>query len=565
MVNRLRLQVLVAIVGLVAIAIALAYFFLVITPVQEPAPGGTYIEGVVVDTTAGVTLNPLYAPTNSLSQDVTTLLFSGLTRSVSQPKSSDPGQTIVPDLADRWTVSADGRSWEFHLRSDARWQDGMPITARDVVYTIGLLKSADFRGERSRAAIWQDVEVSRLGDYSIRFQLSQPNPAFLSYTTLGLLPAHKLDGKAKPEELGSNSLEFNQAPVGNGPYELAPGGLASDGITLIANPLYFGKKPFLDKVWFRFYPSGNAALSALQANQIDGVSQVTADELKRRDALKNVTSVTAPRSLNTFLFLNLQRQALFGQKEVRQAFDYAIDKTALVDKNLTGQATVSYSPILSSSWAYKPDINHYGYDPTRAKKLLDDAGWKIVRNGVRERNGQQLVFELLIDNSPDRQNVANAITENLKAIDVQVYLRVAGSRQDFENALNSSTYDVALFTNQGIPNDPDPYFSWHSNYAQAGNNHLNYANWKSDQADQLMEKARQTNDQAQRRDLYAQWQTLWADELPSIPLYCTTYNYLVSNRVYGVDPQDFKVINLPSDRLQDIGSRYIFFNTKFSS
>ena len=565
MVTRLRLQAFVAIVGLFAIAAALAYFLLVVTPVQEPAPGGTYVEGVIVNSTDGIIFNPLYAPTNSFSQDVTTLIFSGLTRSVNNPDNNDPGQTIEPDIADSWTVTPDGRSWEFHLRHDARWQDGTPITAKDVVYTIGVLQSDDFKGSRTLAAPWKDVKVTRLGDYSVRFDLSQPDPAFLSYTSLGLLPDHKLNGKAKNSELASNNLDFNRAPVGNGPYEIAPGGLAADGVTLIANPLYFGQKPYLDKVWFRFYQSGNAALSALQANQIDGVSEVTSDELAKLNSLKNVTQISAPQSLNTYLFLNLQRDSLFGQKEVRQALDYAINKPALVKDALSGEAQVSYSPILSSSWAYKSDINQYSYDPAHANQLLDAAGWPVLRNGVRERNGQQLVFELLINDTLTQQAAANAITDDLKAINVQVYKKVIVSLPDFETALSASNYDAVLFTIQGIPNDPDPYNTWYSNYAQAGDNHLNFANWKSDQGDQLLEQARQTMDQSKRRDLYLQWQTLWADQLPSIPLYTSTYNYLVSNGVYGVNPKDFKVINSPSDRLKDITARYIFFDTKFSS
>ena len=565
MINRLRLQVFVAIIGLFAVAVALAYFLLVVTPTQEPAPGGTYVEGVIVDSTTPITLNPLYAASNSLSQDVTTLLFSGLTRSVSNKNTSDPGQTVEPDLADRWTVSPDAKIWEFHLRYDARWQDGTPVTARDVVYTINLLKNDDAGVSRELATPWKQVEVSRLGDYTVRFGLQQSSPFFLNYTTVGILPAHKLDGKVKVADLGNGSLEFNRAPVGNGPYELAPGGLASDSVTLIANPLYYGKKPYLDKVWFRFYPSGNAALSALQANQVDGVSRITSDELKRLETVKNVTEIKAPRSLNTFLFLNLQRNALFGQKEVRQALAYAINRPALVEKALAGQGQPSYAPILPTSWAYKADLNQYAFDPARAKKMLDDAGWKVIRNGVRERNGQQLVFKILVDSTSNKQAVADQLAENLKAIDVFVSKDTAPSVKDYATALNASNYDAVLVTTQGELNDPDPYKTWHSSYATDGNDHFNYANWKLDTADQLLEKARGTVEQAKRRDLYNQWQTLWADELPSIPLYYDTYNYLVSNRVYGVDQQDFKVINQPSDRLKDISSRYIFFSTKFSS
>lgn len=550
-------------VGLFAIAFALAYFLLVLTPTSEPAPGGTYVEGVVVDATLAVTINPLLAPADSLSQDVASLLFSGLTRSVPGKNASEPGQVIVPDLADRWTSTPDGAIWDFYLRQDARWQDGTPVTARDVVFTVNLLKSDDFPGGRDLTTLWKQVEVSRLGDYQVRFRLQQPWPAFLNYTTLGLLPAHKLDGKVKPADL--THTEFNQAPVGNGPYELAPGGLASDGITLIANPLYQGKKPYLDKIWFRYYPSASAALSALQANQIDGVSQVTADEVDRVSTLRDITEVSVPRARNTFVFLNLQRSALFGQKEVRQALAYAINRPELISKALSGMGQVSSSPILASSWAYKPDIKIYNYDRAKAEQMLEAAGWKVNRDGIRERNGQPLIFQLLVDDTPDKRAVAAQIADDLRAVQVVVKVDVATSLPDLDKNIRDGSYDALLFTEVGALNDPDPYTNWHSSYAEPGDNHFNLANWRLDRADQLLEKARVTVNQADRAKLYAQWQDIWADELPSIPLYTSTYSYIISNRVGGVQPDSPKVLNIASDRFKDITSRHIFTNTLFGS
>ncbi len=551
-----------ALVGLFAIAIALAYFLLVVTSVNEPAAGGTYVEGVVLDANAGVSINPLFAPANSLSHDLTDLVFSGLTRSLPGRNQNEPGQIIAPDLAERWSASPDGKTWEFQLRQDARWQDGAAITSQDVVFTVNTLKSDDLPAVgRELSTLWKQVEVSRLGDYTVRFRLEQPWPAFLNYTTLGILPAHKLAGKVKISEL--LRADFNQAPVGNGPYQLAPGGLSSAGVTLITNPLYFGKKPYLDKIWFRFYPSASAALTALQSNQIDGVSQVTSDEVKRLATIKNVTEISAPSPRNTFLFFNLQRTTLFGQKEVRQALAGAINRQELIDKALAGQAAPSYSPVLSSSWAYKQDIKTYPYNVEGARNLLDGAGWKIAREGIRERNGQQLVFKMLVDDSPDKRAVAAYIAESLRAIEAAAQIDIAPSARELDAALKSSSYDALIFTVQGVFNDPDQYVNWHSSYADPGDNHYNFSNWRLDRADKLLESARITVQQEDRRKLYLDWQQIWADELPGIPLYSSTYHYVVSNRVGGVQRQNLKVINMASDRLKDISLRYIFTTTRF--
>lgn len=564
MTNLLRLQIFVALVGLFAVGIALAYFLLVVKPSTVPSPGGTYVEGVVLDNNTQVIINPLLAQTDSFNQDLSRLLFSGLTRAVPGNTTEQGGQFVEPELAERWQVSADGKEWEFYLRRNLRWQDGTPLTARDVVFTYNLVKQEDFPGPRSLRLLWKDVEVTRLGDYGVRFRLTEYRASFVNYTTLGILPAHKLEGKFKVGDL--QRIEFNKAPLSNGPFMLAPGGLANDGVTLIANPLYHrDKKPWLDKIWFKFYPSTSAALSALQDNQIDGVAQVTQEELERLPANDNITEITAPRGRNTFLFLNLQKQNLFGQKQVREALSHAINKTELIDKALKGQAFVSSSPVLSSSWAYKPDIKTYDFDVAKAERLLEEAGWKNNRDGIKERNGQTLVFKILTDDTPDKRAVAAYIAENLRAIEVVAQIEIAPTAQDLQTAIFAGNYDALLLTVEGALNDPDPYQNWHSSYAATGSNHFNYANWQVDRADRLLEQGASTSVLAERRKIYQQWQDIWAEELPSIPLYVSSYQFALSKRVNVLEPErkDLKIINLASDRLYDLPFRYIFTSTRF--
>jgi peptide/nickel transport system substrate-binding protein len=564
--NLLRLQVFVALVGLFAVAVALTYFLLVVTPTSEPAYGGTYVEGVVVDQNAQIAINPLLAQSNSFNQDLSRLVFAGLTRTVPGSAPDQPGQFVEPDLAERWQVSADGKEWEFYLRRNLRWQDGTPLTARDVLFTFALLKAPDFAGNRDLARVWNTVEVSRLGDYGVRFRLQQYIPSFLSFTTLGLLPAHKLEGKIKAADL--QNAEFNRAPVGNGPYILAPGGISPDGVTLLVNPLYERKdrkKPYLDKIWFRFYPSSSAALSALQADQIDGVAELGPEELRKLADEQNITEITAPRGRNTFLYLNLQKQSLFGEKNVRKALSHAINKQGLIENALSGQGLVSSSPILSSSWAHRPDLPKYDYDVARAERILEEAGWKNNRDGIKEKNNQALVFKILVSDLPEQRAVASYLAENLRAIEVVAQIEVAPNLDELNKAILNNNYDALLLSFEGALNDPDPYQNWHSSYAQPGANHFNYANWQSDVADQLLERARVVSALADRKKLYDEWQTIWAEELPSIPLYVSTYHFAVSKRLGGVNPGNFKIINLASDRFMDIPQRYIFTSTRFGT
>ncbi|NWJ95551.1 MAG: peptide ABC transporter substrate-binding protein [Chloroflexi bacterium] len=553
MVNRLRLQVLVASVGFFAIAIALAYFLLVVSRSSTPVAGGTYVEGVVLDTASPLVINPILSA-NSLSDDVASLVFSGLTRS------NEKGE-IVPDLADVWGPLDEGKSWEFHIRTTARWHDGQPVTSRDLLFTLDLIRSDEFPGPAELKAAWKNIEVDRLGDYRVRFRLKEVWTPFLNYTTFGLLPEHLLKDKITAKDLGR--ADFNLDPIGSGPYRLAPSGIANDGVTLLANPLYYGQKPYLDKVWFRYFPSSKAALTALRTNQIDGISYVPPDELKLLEGDKNSQQYSAPLAPNTFLFFNLQKTELFGQKEVRQAIAYSIDKQALIDRNFAGRATASESPIPSYLWAYKSDIKKFDFQPALARKMLDDAGWKVNAEGVRQKEGSPLVISILTANTTDQQAIAFDLAEYLKGVGIAAPVRVAPSPRDLANDITSRHFDMLLIAAQGAINDPDVYPYWHS--SETGPQGFNFSGWSNDQADQLLEKARRNLNQGERQLLYNQWQDLWVNDLPSIPLYYRTYTYAISNRVGRLAPLQLKLMYSPSDRLKDIPLRYVLTSTKFGS
>ncbi len=554
MVKRLRLQVLVAAVGFFAIAVALAYFLLLVPRSSEPTPGGTYVEGVVVDSNTPLTLNPLYAA-NQLSKDISSLIFSGLTR-------SNQNGEIIPDLSDNWDTPDGGKTWEFHLRTDARWQNGAPVTSRDVLFTIALIRSDDYPGSPELHNAWKSIQVDRLGDYRVRFRLPEVWTPFLNYTAFGILSEQLLKDKITAKDLGRG--DFNLDPVGTGPFRLAPNGLAGDGVTLITNPLYDGgTKPYLNKIWFRYYPSSRTALAALNASQIDGISYVPPADLKALNSDKSIQQYSAPLARNTFLFLNLQNTELLGQKEVRQAIAYSINKPGLVAREFGGQATVSDSPMPAYLWAYKPDIKKYDFQPAVARKMLEDAGWKLNADGVRQKDGRPLLINLLTANAPDQQAVAFDIAGYLRDVGIAASVRVAPSPRDLLNDIVGRRYDALLLPVQGTINDPDVYLNWHS--SEIGPDGFNYSSWRNDRADQLLERARRSLNQGERQQLYNQWQDIWAGELPAVPLYYRNYTYAISNRVGSLVPTRLKLMNDDSDRLKDIFSRYVLTNTKFGT
>jgi len=183
--RRIRWQILLIVLGVVLVGILLTYLAINYTTVLRPGRGGTYVEGIVGFSQY---LNPLLSGYNEVDRDICALMFSGLTRL------NERGE-VEADLARGWEVTLDGLTYTFHLRSNAYWHDGTPVTSDDVVFTMGLLQDPDFPGPPDLGSqIWQTVTVEQVDRRTVRFTLSSPYALFLDYTTVGILPAHLLRG-----------------------------------------------------------------------------------------------------------------------------------------------------------------------------------------------------------------------------------------------------------------------------------------------------------------------------------------------------------------------------------
>ncbi|MCQ3980202.1 MAG: peptide ABC transporter substrate-binding protein, partial [Anaerolineae bacterium] len=255
--RHIRWQAILTFTGIAMTMAFLSFLAFSRTSVIVPDVGGTYIEGI-----AGMPqfINPLLAQYNQVDQDLTALIFNGLVRFNSQGE-------MEPDLAKSWTVSDDGLVYVFKLRSDIRWQDNRPFTAADVVFTVGLMQDPDFPGVPYLGNLWRTVTVEQLDDYTIRFRLVEPFPAFADYTTIGILPQHLLKNMSAGELLNH---PFNLKPVGTGPFKLDE--INTEFARLSVNPLYSGPKPRLTQLELRFYPSYQETIAAYQAGDVLGVS-----------------------------------------------------------------------------------------------------------------------------------------------------------------------------------------------------------------------------------------------------------------------------------------------------
>ena len=527
--------------GLVLVILAFSAFWYgrdQLSGPRAPAHGGRYVEAVV-----GVpsSVNPLYASFNDVDKDLTALIFSGLTR-------LGPDGTVQPDLAAGWDVSADARSYTFRLRRGVTWHDGAPFSADDVVFTCDALRDPDFRGEPSLGLFWQQVTCTKLDDLTVRFELPQPLAPFPAYATVGILPKHKLEGLTAE---GLFLSPFNERPIGTGPFVLTY--MDTQRAVLKSNPTYSGGEPFIAELELRFFPDYTTATAAFQEQRVQGLllgpEAPPADQalLDVRDDLQHIVS---RRNSYTLLFLNT-RVPFLGDKVVRQAILYALDRPTILAGALDGRADLAESPIVPGTWAYSDDIRRYSYDPQEARRLLQDDGWKLNSRGVLEKDGQELTLSLLTDADAARASIGQEIVRQLNEVGIHATQQTQGGTALVREFLLPRKFEMALYGWDQGP-DPDPYAAWHS--SQVREQGFNLAGFADQRLDEVLSEARQTSDQERRKALYAEFQKIFSEEVPSILLFYPLYHYYVSDDVKGIT---LGVLFDPSSRFDSIDQWYV--------
>jgi len=487
---------------------------------HPPEPGGTYTEGIAG---APSRINPLFDSANDVDKDLSALIFSGLTR-------LGPDGEVLPDLAESWDIGDYGLSYTFHLRDGVLWHDGEPFTADDVVFTFKALQDDNYRGDPARAELFRSLTVSKIDDLTVKVDLAQPFAPVLAYLSIGILPQHLL-GDLDAGQLYASP--FNQQPIGTGPFRLFD--LSSDRAVLASNPSYHLGEPYLSRLELRFFTDEPTLLKALKEGQVLGAffrSPLSADDRLYVEGNDRWQVLQLPSTTYTILYFNNALLPL-QDKRVRQALAYATDRDTITAAILEGQAVRADSPIPAGTWAYYSALGGYGYDPTRAAALLDEAGWVMQPGGVRAKDGQELRLNLVTNEEGSRLAVADAIAASWSALGIPTVVSPQQPTSLLRDMLMPHHFDVALYGFDGGL-DPDPYPAWHSSQTAAGGNNL--AGFVNPQSDLVLEKARQTSDIATRKTLYFQFQEIFALEMPSLPLYQRTLTYVVDRRLQGVAP-----------------------------
>ncbi|MCY9514554.1 ABC transporter substrate-binding protein [Paenibacillus apiarius] len=437
-------------------------------------------------------------------QDVDTLLFRGLTKPTSDNE-------VAPDIAKEWTVSADQREYTFLLRDDVVWEDGEPLTAEDVKFTLDTL--LDPATNSPILSDFNEIDrVEALDPHKVKITLKDPFPPLLNKLKLGLLPKHLLEGQ------DINTAAFNRKPVGNGPFKLKEW-KPDRTIVLTRNDKFHGTKPQIDEMLIRPVTDPNTRLMQLKTGEID----LAYMELNQEGSVKDSDPFTALQMATVDYrgMLYNFRNPLFQEPEVRLAMSAAIDREALVQGILFGKGQPAYGP-LQKSWANDPAPEEAEHHPEAAKALLEKAGWRPGEDGVLMKDGVRFEFDLVAPATDTvRVALANAIRTQLKPLGISVNPKpLDWSAIQFDKA-------DAFMIAWGSEFDPDDhtYRVFHS--SQIENGLYNYGAYRNDKVDKWLTEARIEPDRDKRKERYAEFQR----ELRKDP----AFNFLVYvDALYGV-------------------------------
>lgn len=511
--------------------------------ISVPQVGDSYTEGLLKEPR---TINPLFAVQDT-DRDIARLVFSGLLTY------SGKGE-LISDLAERYEISGDGKSYNIFMRKNGLWHDGEKITADDVLFTIRTIQNPHYRSVLR--ANWQGVAAEKLDDYAIHLTLRTPYSPFIENLTTGILPKHLWESIGPEQAL---IHELNLKPVGSGPYVFDRLKQESDGkidwYRLKRNPRYFREGPYLKKITFIPFSSEEELVGAWKKGLIEGFGPVSAMRLPDFNSGRfSVRNIRMPRIFG--IFFNEKRSATIADKKVRQAIAYAIDKNKLIKNAIPGGATPAEGPL---SFFGAASTSSYIFDQKKAGQILNNSGWKdLDGDGIRERKLREkgkdisypLRFTLSTSDWPDLLRVAEEIKAELREVGIDIVIEKRPFSDLETSVLRTRNFEMLLF-GEVYGYEPDPFAFWHS--SQVKDPGLNVALYANKKADQILEETRKISDPEIRAKKYDEFSQVVATDLPVLFLYSQLYLYLFPTDILGAG---IEKIALPSDRFNEINKWY---------
>lgn len=417
---------------------------------------------------------------------------------------------VEPALATRWTVSADGKVWTFHLRRDVRFHDGTPLDADAIVFSLERQRDRSHPFHVAGGfTYWESTfrqvrRVSKVDRYTVRIVLDRPFAPFLA--NLAMFPASIVS----PTAMRKLGRRFASRPVGTGPFRFVRW-VRGKRVILASNPDYWEGRPQVNRLVYEVIPEAERRLVSLQSGTVDVVVGLAPAD-RQIVSLHPALQLFRVRGNNVaYLAMNTQRSP-FDDVQIRRAVNHAVDKRAIVKLAYQGLAVEAEGPIPPIMWSHNDKTRRYAYNPTLARRLLEEAGFPFAR---------RLSFHVMSTPRPYLPSpllVGRMIARDLTMVGMKIDL-VVRPFADHQRATQMGEHDLCLGGWFGDNGDPDNflYVLLDRDNARRGAAR-NLAMFSNDRLHALLIKAQQEMDRKVRERDYRRAQEIVAEQAPWVPL-----------------------------------------------
>lgn len=482
-----------------------------VTTTTTGVSGGNYVEGMVGNISS---FNPVLAETED-ERAVSSLVYSSLLK-------TDETNSLTGDLAKNWESSSDGLAYNVTLRDNAKWQGtDIPVTADDVVFTVGLIKSSLIKSPL--ADTWKTINVVKNDDYSLTFTTRTPVASFLWALTFGVLPSHELENISK-NELREYLSEHNV--IGSGPFAYHSTSSTSSGAKILIfspNDNYYNGHAKVDSVHITSYDNVGALVNGYKSGEVNVATEINVDVAQH---LPNETHIT-PIHGEVMALFNLDSPIL-NSTQLRQALRLGIDRNLVRLAVAIGghQPNIAETPM--TPWKGDESLVQVMGNSDEADRQLTQLGYSWNQNLQRVKDGVPLRLNIATVENSDYEIVANNLAEQWRSLGIEADVTLATQENIQESVIIPRNYDVLIYQLQ-LGGDEDVYAYWHSSGAKSGG--LNLSSYKSPVVDLALTRARTQGNFNNRISSYNTFVKTWLDDAPAIVLYQANLYYLRSDNV----------------------------------
>lgn len=426
--------------------------------------------------------------------------------------------TEIPSV-ENGGISADGLTYTYHLRAGIKWHDGVPFTAADVKFSAEAILNEQHEVE-SRIGFDKVTSMDTPDEHTIVFHLKEPYVRFVEDTFFdeGIMAKHLLEASVGT---GFTAAPYHRAPVGMGPFKFKEW-VTGSHVTVVKNEAYFRGAPAIDEITFRFIPDTNSLLVALRAGEIDGFDNAGTDQYPQLQKMPEVVPYITPQLMWEHVDMNTE-DPILKDVRVRQAIQLAIDRDQISKEVYAGLWPPAHGDVSPRVKWFNPEVEKIvRHDPVEAVKLLDAAGWKTGKDGMRERDGKRLKVAISTTaGRRQRELTEQVIQQHLAAVGIELTVENHNATAFFapyeqDGVLKRGRFQLGMFAWISSP-DPDRFTQYHSTQVPPpeGQNHPRYRNPRMDQ---LLTDGIRTHDQAKRKAIYDEVQMIVATDVPMTPI-----------------------------------------------